>query len=80
MVLYALSVLPLLSICDKSTSDELFTELVTGTATTVTLNADTFAIHMSKLQAKYNCLGISCEMSEYLIFGKLFFSCNHFWR
>ena len=67
MVLYALSVLPLLSVCDHSTSDELFTDLVTGTATTVTLNSDTFENHMRKLQAKYNCLGISCEMGEYLI-------------
>lgn len=65
MALYALSVLPFISICDKFTSDELFSDLISGTANTVALNYDTFSNHFGKLQDKYKCLGITCDMGEY---------------
>jgi hypothetical protein len=81
MVLYALAVLPLLSVCDKSTTDELFTDLVIGTENAVTLNASTFLDHIGKLQAKYHCLGISCDMGEHpRTFAEKITSFNDFCR
>lgn len=73
MVLYALSVLPLISICDKATSDDLFVDLITSTKEKVMLDSTTFSNHIGILQDKYKCLGISCEMGEYFFnFGLKF--------
>lgn len=62
MVLYALFVLPLISICDMITSENLFASLIPGTEVSVTLNSDTFTKTMNILQDKYKCLGITCDM------------------
>ena len=67
MVLYALSVLPLISICDKAASDDLFFDLITSTKEEVMLDSTTFSNHIGILQDKYKCLGISCDMGEYFI-------------
>lgn len=59
VVLYSLAVLPLISICDKDSYDELFTALIEDIGS---YDSTTFNSHMTKLQARYECLGISCEM------------------
>jgi hypothetical protein len=67
MVLYALSVLPLISVCDKATSDDLFVDLIISTKEDVMLDSTTFSEHIGILHDKYTCLGISCDMGEYFI-------------
>jgi len=63
MVLYGIHVLSLISICDMSSANDLYTLLISGTEDTVTLNVDTFAKTVEILQAKYHfCLGITCDM------------------
>lgn len=59
VVLYSLAVLPLISICDKDTYDVLFNALIEDIAN---YDSTTFSSHIAKLQARYECLGISCEM------------------
>lgn len=59
VVLYSLAVLPLISICDKESYDELFTALIEDIGS---YDSSTFSSHITKLQARYECLGISCEM------------------
>jgi hypothetical protein len=62
MVLYGIHVLSLISICDITSANDLYTLLISGTEDTVTLNADTFAKTVEILQANYRCLGITCDM------------------
>ncbi len=59
VVLYSLAVLPLISICDKDLYDELFIALIEDNEN---YDLSTFSSHIAKLQARYECLGISCEM------------------
>jgi hypothetical protein len=59
VVLYSLAVLPLISICDKDSYDELFIALIEDIGN---YDSSTFSSHIAKLQARYECLGISCEM------------------
>lgn len=59
MVLYALTVLPLLSICDEDTFDDLFTDLVMDIDS---YESEDFSDHLDMLQDRYECLGITCAM------------------
>ena len=59
VVLYSLALLPMISICDKVGFDDLFTSLIEDIGN---YDARNFSIFIAQLQARYECLGISCEM------------------
>lgn len=59
MVLYALTVLPFISICDEDTFDDLFYDLVTDVDS---YDSATFTDHIETLYSRFECLGISCDM------------------
>lgn len=59
MVLYALSVLPFISICDEDTFDDLYSDLITDLDS---YDSGTFISHMKLIQDRFACLGITCDM------------------
>ncbi|KAL7554731.1 hypothetical protein ACHAWF_018259 [Thalassiosira exigua] len=59
MVLYALVVLPFVSICDEDTFDDLFNALVTDVDS---FQPDSFSTFLGEFQDRYACLGITCDM------------------
>ena len=59
MVLYALVVLPLISICDEDTYDDMFADLIVNLDS---YDSATFADHLKLIQDRYECIGITCEM------------------
>jgi len=59
MVLYALSVLPFISICDEDTYDDLYTDLISNIDS---YDSATFRTHLEKLYSRFECLEIRCDM------------------
>jgi len=59
MVLYALTVLPFISICDEDLFDDLFTDLI---ADIDSYDSETFADHLETVYGRFECLGITCDM------------------
>ena len=73
MVLYALANLPYISICDEEAFDDLFTELVIGIDD---YDSQTFGTYLSLVQARYECLGITCNMVGVHANGESWPECN----
>ena len=59
VVLYSLAVLPFISICDLDSYNILFNALIEDIGN---YNSVDFKSHISRLQDRYECLGISCQM------------------
>lgn len=59
MVLYSLAVLPLISICDEDTFDDLFSDLIMNIDK---YDGSTFSDHLTLLYDRFVCLGITCDM------------------
>ena len=59
MVLYGLTVLPFLSICDEDTFDELFADLIMDIDE---YDSQDFDENLEWIQDRYACLGITCDM------------------
>ena len=59
MVLYAIAVLPFISICDEETFTDLYNDLVTKLDS---YDSATFQAHLEILFGRLECLGITCDM------------------
>lgn len=59
LVLYTLMVLPLISICDEVTFDDLWEDVILGKNS---LDAATFSTVLKMVQDRFQCLGITCSM------------------
>lgn len=67
MVLYSLSVLPMISICDEDVFDDLYTDLVKESRW---YDSSNFSQNLKLLQDRFACLGISCsDVGESVLFG-----------
>lgn len=59
MVLYALAVLPFISICDEDTFLDLYADLITNLDS---YDSATFQEHLELLYGRLECLGMTCDM------------------
>jgi hypothetical protein len=59
MVLYALAVVPFISVCNDDMYDQLFTDLVTDIDS---YDTSTFMDHITLVYDSFHCLGITCDM------------------
>lgn len=58
LILYSLMVLPLISICDEVTFDELWEQLISEKQT---YTSATFTGILKMVQDRFQCLGITCS-------------------